>query len=135
MARLTRLNWLLSGWFVLICGCSNQDADRLCKVGRKVSARLESAAGGSRGKMANSWLAMRGAMGEARLDCRVLVRLRWEQTLAESDIRVEMTAPGVVKLLGSVNNFQERRRAIEVANSTVGVKQVDDELTVLVPTP
>jgi hypothetical protein len=125
--------WLLSGGALLVCGCGKNDSDRLCKLGRMVTAKLESAAGGPRGKMANSWLAMRGAMGEARLDCRVLVRLRWEQTLAESDIHVDMTAPGVVKLFGSVNTFQERRRAVELAGATVGVKQVEDELTVLVP--
>ena len=121
--------WLglgLAGW---ACGCNSQDADRLAQVGRVAAARVERLTGGARGKLAGGWQAVRGSLSEATLDSRVATRLRWDQALADADIQVAAQGRGVVQLQGTVANPEQRRRAVELAQTTLGVEQVLDALT------
>jgi osmotically-inducible protein OsmY len=73
---------------------------------------------------------VRGSLGDAALGSRVAARLRWDRYLAESDIRPRSQEPGVVILDGTVPDTAHRRRALELARSTLGVEQVVDELKV-----
>ncbi len=112
------------------CGCGREDADRLARIAGTTAARLDSACGGSRGKLSDSWSAARGCWTDAALDGRVAMRLRWDKSLAGANIEVKAAAPGVVRLHGTVADQAAHERALDVAAQTVGVEKIVDELTV-----
>src|SRR5438067_6939310 len=82
------------------CGCGRDDADRLARIAGTTAARLDSACGGSRGKLSDSWSAARGCWTDTALDGRVGMRLRWDKALAGANIEVRAGAPGVIRLRG-----------------------------------
>jgi osmotically-inducible protein OsmY len=116
------------------CGCNHQDADRLARVGRKVAAKFEGVSGGAQEKLADGWQAVRGGWEDVALDARVATRLRWDKALGGTRIEVRATG-GVVELRGSVGNDNQRRRAVEVAETTTGVDRVTDGMEVTAQEP
>jgi osmotically-inducible protein OsmY len=59
---------------------------------------------------------------------RVYARLYWDKSLAEAPFQVETKDGGVVVLKGSVPSAEAKHRAVELAQSTVGVNDTVDEL-------
>jgi osmotically-inducible protein OsmY len=118
---------LLLGLALTGCGC-NQDADRLARVFQKTSAKFNGVTGGLRDKLQDGWGAMRGSVSETSLDNRVAVRLRWDSDMAGAEVQVHLAGPGVVELTGVVADLSQRRRAVELAETTAGVESVLDHL-------
>lgn len=110
-------------------GCS-KDAERLARVAHKTSAKFDGVTGRLRDKLHNGWGAVRSSVSDASLDGRVSLRLRWDNELAGADVQVRLAGPGVVELTGSVADLAQRRRAIELAQTTIGVESVLDHLSV-----
>jgi osmotically-inducible protein OsmY len=121
--------WLPAALIGLCFGCTNQDADRLARVGRTVAAKAEELTGGANGKLAAGWQAVRADLDEMALDSRISARLRWDKSLANAQIRIH-TQGGEVELLGTVNDPAQRQRAVELAESTIGTEKVVDKLEV-----
>jgi osmotically-inducible protein OsmY len=111
-------------------GCG-KDSDCLARVGRKSAAKVEAMTGAARARLSDGWQAVRGSVGEATLNSRVAVRLRWDKDLAGADIQVHSPGPGVIRLQGTVADLPQRQRAVALARSTQGVEAVTDELKVL----
>ncbi len=130
--RLTWWKWLP---IMLLCvgGCAKQDADRLARIAQKSGQKLDKVTGGMRNKVVGGWHAARGSLGDATLDSRVQTRLKWDKLLANADIQVKTTAPGVVELQGMVADESQRQRAMELANSTDGITSVTNSLEVAGP--
>ena len=134
MTRNHRRTWLLVlGVVVLAAGCDSEDADRLARVGRKVNEKFHTLTGGPQEKLSSGWLAMRSNFDDATLDTRVSVRLRWDKSLTAASIQVSTVSEGVVELKGKVTDLNQRRRAVEVAQSTAGVNEVKDSLVAATP--
>jgi hypothetical protein len=110
---------------VLATGCNREDADRLARASRRglanVEAVLSTAASGLPG-----W---KGAPGlrNGGLVSRVAARLQWDKGLTDVPIEVQAQG-GVVELRGKVHDLNQRRRAIELAETTAGVEKVNDQL-------
>jgi osmotically-inducible protein OsmY len=128
MRKWARRSWLGLGLILCTCGCSRQDADRLARIGRVTADRLHGVAGATPDRMANGWQGARAAVALSALDARVALRLRWDSRLADRDIHVHITAPGVVHLEGTVADNAQHRRALEIARTTQGVQSVVDDL-------
>lgn len=128
LARRSR--WLCLALACAAAGCG-KDADCLARVGKKSAERLDAVTGGARTRLSDGWQAVRGSVGEATLDSRVAVRLRWDKDLAGAELQVHSPAPGVVRLQGTVADLRQRQRAVALAQSTEGVAAVTDELKVL----
>jgi osmotically-inducible protein OsmY len=111
-------------------GCAKQDADRMARIAQLTGQKIDRVTGGVRGKVSGGWHAARGSLGDATLDSRVETRIKWDKKLADADIHVQTTAPGVVELKGTVADESLRQRAIDLANSTDGVTSVTDSLQV-----
>lgn len=118
---------LLLGLALSICGCS-QDADRLARVVHKTSAKFNGLTEGLRDKLHNGWGAVRSSVSETSLDSRVGLRLRWDSDMTGADVQVRLAGPGVVELTGVVADLAQRRRAVELAETTTGVESVLDHL-------
>jgi hypothetical protein len=128
--RSAHLGWscCLAALALQASGCG-QDADRLARIGRQTTVKLDNLAGGAHGKVAHGWEAIRGSWSEATLDSRVATRLHWDKHLAEVEIQVDSPSPGVVRLQGALPDVSQRTRAMEIARSTLGVEKVVDNLT------
>jgi hypothetical protein len=116
----------LAALAALTCGCARQDKERLAVIGSRLSAKAEEWTWGSRSKLTAGWQALRTHWEELSLDARVAARLRWDKTLAGAAIRTE-TSGTVVRLQGAVHDAAQRRRAVELASTTVGVENVIEE--------
>ena len=115
-------------------GCNSDDAGRLARVGRKVVAKVEALTGNADSKLTKGLQALRGEWDEAPVDGRVAARLRWDKELADAQIEV-FSEGGVLKLRGTVHDLAQRRRAVELAESTAGVQQIVDILEVPAEAP
>jgi osmotically-inducible protein OsmY len=125
------VGWFAAGIGLLVCGCSNEDADQLARVGKITAAKVESLTGGN-DKFLTGWQAVRGDLSDLGLDARVATRLRWDKNLADAHIEVRVK-DGQVELTGTVADLAQRRRAVELAESTAGAGKVVDALEVKAP--
>ena len=126
MARNYR--WFVAGAVLLICGCGEQDAVQLSRIGQLMAGKVEALTVDANAKLANGWQAMRGDATQVGLDARVAARLRWDKLLEKTtiDVHCEM---GVATLKGTITEGAQRKRAVDLAQSTAGVEKVVDELT------
>jgi osmotically-inducible protein OsmY len=93
-------------------------------IGRKLLERASAVSANARQPLD----ALNVARGD-NLAERVRLRLRWEKVLAEAQI--EIIANGKeIELKGNVKNMEQRRRAVELAESTTGVERVLISLTI-----
>ncbi len=121
-ARLAALALLL-----LAAGCDGQDADHLARVSRKALARAGYLSGHTDDRPPSGWQAVQASLDEVTIDARVSARLRWDKNLA--GVTIQTRAAGtVVELYGNVRDLNQRRRAVELAESTTGVEKVVDQL-------
>jgi osmotically-inducible protein OsmY len=124
--RKHRSGWVLVG-LAALAGCDGQDADRLVRLGRKAVDRVQAA--DAQGSLNGPLEALHGNLSGLTADARVSARLRWDKDLAGLPIEVSPGTGGDVRLSGTVPTFEQRQRAVGLANATVGVRNVIDELT------
>jgi hypothetical protein len=114
------------GW--ASAGCDGEDADRLSRVYHRTAARFAGESAGARGKLSRGWNSLQGdPLAAASLRDRVAARLRLDRALAEASIEVDADGD-VITLRGEVGTDQGRR-AVDLAESTIGVEKVVNELT------
>jgi len=119
--------WLAAFLAATLCGCNSDDTDRLARIGRKIAGRIEMLAAGNDGQLNRGWEAIRNGWDENSIDARVSMRLRWDRDLAGCKIEV-MRQGDMIELTGVVPNEAAHQRAVELAESTAGVKSVADWL-------
>jgi osmotically-inducible protein OsmY len=98
-----------------------KDSDSL---GDKVNRGLERA----EKKLRETWGDIQKATHRMTVQGRVYARLYWDKSLADAPFQVETKDGGVVVLKGSVPSSEAKHRAVELAQSTVGVNDTVDEL-------
>ena len=123
MGRLGACLMVLS--VALVAACNRQDTERLSNIGNKLASRAEAATSPVR----QQWGAHVASLA-ASAESRVTARLRWDKMLADAAVEVSGNAD-TVELKGTVKNEDQRRRAIEIAESTTGVNKVNDSLQIL----
>jgi osmotically-inducible protein OsmY len=114
---------------LLPCACEQQDTERLARVARKAGEKAQAITGVAEGKLTNGLQAVRAGWDEMALDARVAMRLRWDKALADARIQVQVDGNAIL-LKGTVAQEDQKRRAVELAEATVGVDKVTDALLV-----
>ena len=112
---------------VLVFGVVSQAQDgplrrtgrALDNAGKNVRARVE-------GEVVRGQITVQ----ERDLLARVTNRIRWDKKLVNSVLQIEVQLDGAVFLRGSVVDAAAKNRAVDLAESTVGVTKVVDELAV-----
>ena len=119
---------LIAAYAVLVGGrFAPGDGDRLSAAGRVVAGRVRDALPPA-ARLAGPAGVLRGELPE-RVEDRVRARLTGDKRLA--GVTFVVTADGgAVTLRGVVPDPTARRRAVAVAENTVGVETVTDELAV-----
>lgn len=123
MGKLRGAGWLVLALAALTTGCSRQDSERLARIGKHVAARAEALTTDCQAGLSCGW---GGAVGVA---AHVSARIRWDKSLAGLAIQVH-AAGSTVELKGTVRELAQRRRAVELAETTVGVEKVNDQLQI-----
>jgi hypothetical protein len=107
-------------------GCVKQDTDILARVGKRALDQGRDATSGLRTKLA-SYLPATGA-GDS-LEERVAQRLRSDKAL--QGVKIDVVANGAeIELKGNASNDDQKRRATELAEATIGVAKVVDSTVV-----
>jgi osmotically-inducible protein OsmY len=123
----SRLSAVLVLAFIALAatGCKPRDGDVLRKIVRRTGEKLQGTAGpvGQLGAGVSA-SARSGAAG------RVEARLRWDRYLANVRVEASGDEDGVVVLTGKVKDVLLKQRALDLAQSTVGVERVKDEVKV-----
>jgi osmotically-inducible protein OsmY len=119
--RMTLLAALLAGTGLVAAGCGDQSAER---VGQNVD-RTTSQVAASTERAADK---ATSAVGDAAITGSVKTALIAEPNLSALKIDVD-TAGGVVTLTGTVDNADQKARAVSVAQGVSGVTSVKDNLT------
>jgi hyperosmotically inducible periplasmic protein len=104
------------------CGCNRQDAEKLTRVGWKVTEKVQALVP-NRTPWGSAW----GVMPDLGVDGRVRARLQADKHLASFNVEVMAVDRGV-RLRGRIGDEAMKQRAIEMAQSTLGVEKVVDEL-------
>lgn len=125
-SRRRRAIWLVS--LVLVTAGCGQDADVLARLGRKSWSKLESLGQETATHLGPRIEAARAGCPDPTLAARVSCRLRWDQALEGAAIEVH-ASEGNIELTGTVTNQAQRQKAVELAETTVGVEMVVDSLT------
>ncbi len=121
---MSRFAALMFCCVLFITGCGRSDGDRLARIGRMVTGKVQSLVPNR--TPFNGPLAVPGG---DRIDVRVKSRLKADKYLAT--FAIEVIAEGNnIRLQGSVSEEPLKRRAVELAESTTGVEQVIDELKI-----
>lgn len=116
----------------LLGGCKQEDAERMVRVGHKLTTRAEALTADQTGGLNKGWQTVCNSWQETTLAGRVIARLRWDKMLAEAQIQAS-AAGNVVELKGTVRDPDQRRRAVDLAETTTGVDKVTDALEVVPP--
>lgn len=125
------MRYLLPVMLLIACGCGRQDVDRLARMGRTAAVKCQGVASSAQQRMPPGLREMRLGVADT-LEGRVLTRLRWDKSLSSASIEVRAEG-GVVELRGNVADQNQKRVAVQVAESTVGVERVTDNLVVGIP--
>jgi osmotically-inducible protein OsmY len=112
----------LLGIAALTAGCKEQDTEAMTRIGKKLAA----VAGEIQENLGGGWQGLYDGMS---LEARIAARLHWDRNLADSVLHVKATGTEI-ELKGSVQTHEQKRRAVELAETTAGVERVTDDLEV-----
>ena len=96
------------------------------KLGRRLDQGLEQLSQ----EVQEAWADVRKSVDKLSVQGRVYGRLRWDKSLAEEPIEVDVEGKDIVILAGRVPDEPTRQKAIQLAKDTVGVREVLDRLLV-----
>jgi osmotically-inducible protein OsmY len=116
------VRWLCVVLVLSAVGCSKSDPDTLAAIGHKLADRTSSVSE----NLQQTWIQFTGRL---LLESRVKTRLHWDKSLAEASIEVHATDKSV-QLKGTLPSQELVRRAVELAESTLGVDKVVNSLQV-----
>jgi osmotically-inducible protein OsmY len=104
----------------------------MARVGRKLINRAEALTTDQDGGLHKGWEVVRNGWQETTLAGRVAARLRWDKKLADAQIQVSATG-NLVELKGIVRDLEQKRRALDLAESTTGAEKATDALEIVAP--
>ena len=96
------------------------------KIGRRIDQGLETLSQ----EVQEAWADVRKSVDKLGVQGRVYGRLRWDKSLAEEPIEVDVEGRDIVTLTGRVPDEATRQKALQLAKDTVGVREVLDRLQV-----
>lgn len=121
---------------LFLAGCARQDTEILARVGKQLGSKAQTATAPLRERLPFriTSATVDPAPADAKpvdrsLTDRVQLRLTGEKALAGVTIDVQVRGADV-ELKGMLANEDQKRRAVDLAESTVGVEKVIDSLQI-----
>lgn len=114
----------------LASGCSDQQAKQLGENASEGAGKIQGTLRQAAQSLGKTLVKVRQSLDDAELAGKVYARVLWDQQLQEAKVSVDAKPGGIVTMRGKVLSRSDRRRVIELAETTVGVTEVKDELEV-----
>src|SRR5436190_11241296 len=105
---------------ISLSGCNRHDTDALARIGQRIAVHTRRNADEMSAKLELPW---KDANKEPTLRAKIESRLRWDSALTECKFEIQ-TKEKEVELKGSVKTDEQRQRAIDLAQTVVGVDKV-----------
>lgn len=125
---MSRRFLLLAVGAVVLCGALKADGQQ--KDSDSISDKVDRGVKAVESRLRETWGDIKRATHRMTVEGRVYARLYWDKSLADAPFKIETRDGGVVVLKGSVTSHEAKRRAVDLAQSTVGVNETVDELAV-----
>lgn len=132
MQRAWKMRLAGAGIFFLcaVLAVPAQAQDQQRGLGERLGEQLDQGIGRLTEEVREGWSSLRQAVNRMGVQGRVYSRLRWDKDIATMDFEVDVEEEGVVTLRGELDSAQAKRKAVELAEDTVGVQRVIDDLSV-----
>ena len=106
-------------------------------LGERIGQQLDQGLDRLGDQLREGWESLRKTVDRMGVQGRVYSRLRWDKHIATAEIDVDVDADeeGTVALRGVLPSAQAKQKAVQLAQDTVGVNRVIDELRVVEPEP
>lgn len=105
--------------------------------GEQVGSRIGRTIGGAIDELASEvregFAKVRSAVDRLGVEGRVYARLHWDKQLNKSDLAVDVRDDGSALLTGTVPSDEAKAKAARLAEDTVGVKTVVNNIRVVPP--
>jgi osmotically-inducible protein OsmY len=119
-------------WLVLVVPVAGAET-----VGEKIGQQIDKTVDELRGEAAEiaqqareGFERVRASVERMSVRARVYARLHWDKSLQNASLSIEVDGQGVALLKGSVPSSEAKATAGKLANDTVGVLRVVNELQV-----
>lgn len=116
----------------LICGVSSCFTVRPAKaqgIGERIGARLDQGIDRLGEELQEGWESLKQTVDRMGVQGRVYSRLRWDKNFADTKFDIDVKND-IVTLRGVVSSIEAQKKALQIANDTIGVARVENELTV-----
>ncbi len=120
--------WLVLALLLAGAGCQRHDTEGLARIGRKLRDRAEAWSADFRDQF------QLDLAGDNSLETRLTQRLRGDKALADLAIEIKVNGKEI-ELNGIVADLALKRRAVDLAEATVGVEKVVDNLQLVAGPP
>ncbi len=117
----------------LVCLTSVSAVQAQQGVGERLGQQLDKGINRLSNELREGWTSLRQTVDRMGVQGRVYSRLRWDKQIDTSEIDIESQDGGIVVLRGKVHSTKAKDKAVSLANDTVGVERVVDELTITAP--
>ena len=97
-------------------------------IGQRIGQKIDEGATTIGSKVRQTWQEIRQSTSNMGVEARVYARLHWDKALTNATLEIDVREGGVVVLRGSVADMSAKAKAVSVAQDTVGVSRVIDEL-------
>ena len=99
-------------------------------LGEQLGERLDQGVKRLRSELSEEWADIRQSVERLGVQGRVFSRLRWDKEIQTAKIDIEVRDTEVVVLRGTVPSAAVQQKAVKLAQDTVGVQEVVNELSV-----
>lgn len=103
-------------------------------VGERIGEKLDRGLTQLRSELRDEWNELKRSVERMGVHGRVYSRLRWDKAIQGTAINIEVREKGVVELQGSVQSAAAKEKAVQLAQDTIGVNEVVDQLKIERPT-
>lgn len=123
-----------SAVFVLILSfagmstCSQASAQE--GIGERIGERIDRSLEKLGNEIQENWDSLRKFVDKLGVQGRVYSRLRWDKHLENSELDIDVTEGGIVRVSGRVADASAKEQAIKLTEDTIGVTRVIDQLQV-----
>ena len=99
-------------------------------VGKRIGESVDRGLNTLGQKIRKTWAEVRQSVDELTVQGRVYGRLHWDKALEKAPIEISVKDENIVTLSGTVADESAHTTAVQLAQSTIGVGKVVDNLTV-----
>jgi hyperosmotically inducible periplasmic protein len=103
------------------------------RLGERIGEKLDRGLTQLSRELREEWAQIKKSVERMGVHGRVYSRLRWDKQIQEASIDIEVRDESTVVLRGQAPSAAAKAKALQLAQDTVGVSQVIDEVTVNAP--